>query len=230
MRSRSASRPRLAGASPAVLPRVRRTPGQWWQRHRRWLLAGLVFVSVLAGLRALAPDGGATHEVLAPVRALPAGHTITKADLATVRLSGASDVAEADERQLVGQVLVLAWPAGVPLHRTAFTHADVTRDLAKGQVAVGLQPGRDSPIGFIRPGDLVDVIVSAEGRSSGAETVADSVRVLAVSAGTGEDRSQDGWLSGDDQEDVIVVSVPRSLAAEVSSAPRRGALSLVVSG
>ncbi len=190
-----------------------------------------MFVAVAAGLRALAPDAGPTYAAQAPVRDLPAGHVLTGADLTTVRISGDSDLEPADATALVGKTLSLPWPRGIPIHLQALSGADPARHLPAGQVAVGLQPGRGTPVGFIRAGDQVDVIVT-QGDSAKEQrnvTVARAARVLSVSGADGTE--QPSWASGGTAEDpVIVVAVPRADAATLSSAPRRGPISLVVSG
>jgi Flp pilus assembly protein CpaB len=217
--------------TPATDKPLRRTPAQWLRRHRRLVIAALLFIAVAASLRALAPDTGPTVRVLAPVHDLPAGHVIAKEDVTTVQLAGTTDRKATSGSAVIGRRLAVPWPAGTPLHSKAMAGGDAARHLPAGQVAVGLQPGPGVPVAFIRPGDEVDVIVTTgeseqEQRSS---TVAHAATVLSVS-GLG-DAGSNAW-SGDDGSDdpVIVVAVPRADAATLSSAPRRGPISLVVSG
>ncbi|MGO1318986.1 MAG: RcpC/CpaB family pilus assembly protein [Galactobacter sp.] len=222
--------PRLPQPRPSAQKPLRRSPTQFVSRYRRPIIAALVLVAVAAGLRAVAPETGTTYEVQAPVRDLPAGHVLTLADLTTVTISGDPNLGSADASALVGRTLSLPWPRGLPVHDQALSGADTARHLPAGQVAVGLQPGRATPVGFIRPGDQVDVIVT-QGESAQDQrniTVARAARVLSVS---GSDTAETGWAAGGKaDEPVIVVAVPRADAAELSSAPRRGPISLVVSG
>jgi Flp pilus assembly protein CpaB len=215
--------------SPADKP-LRRTPAQWLHKHRRLLVAALVMVAVAASLRAMAPDTGPTTRTLAPVRDLPAGHVLTQEDVTTVQVSGHVAKGRVKESTVVGSRLAVPWPAGLPLHGKAMAGGDAARHLPAGQVAVGLQPGPGVPVGFIRPGDEVDVIVTTgQGeQEQRSVTVARAASVLSVS-GLG-DAEANAW-SGDDGDDpVIVVAVPRADAAGLSAAPRRGPISLVVSG
>ena len=194
-------------------------------------MAGLVLVAVFAGLRAVAPEGGTSVEVAAPAHDLPVGHVITAADLTTVRLSGPAVADPQLATDVQGRVLAVPWPAGVPLHRSALAGSELTRGLPEGTVAVGVPLGRGSPTAFLAAGDKVDVVVTADDEAGTARpgTVVSGATVLWVSGQGGEG----GWLgSGSGQEDTvsIVVAVPRASAAEVSSAPQRGAISLVVTG
>ncbi|WP_158595320.1 RcpC/CpaB family pilus assembly protein [Galactobacter caseinivorans] len=215
----------------ATLRRPRRSPAEWWRRRRRWLIAGLVFVAVFAGLRAVAPADAGARLVSAPRADLSAGHVLSAEDLIQVRLSGPSSPEEGHERELVGRTLAVPWPAGVPLHRSALAGSGLTKGLEPGRVAVGLALGKGNPAGFVRPGDVVEVIVTdaSEERSAPSRSVVSGARVLW--AGGAEQAG--GWLGSSAQSGqgvVVVVSVPRSAAAAVSGAPQRGAVSLVVTG
>lgn len=132
---------------------------------------------------------------------------------------------------MLGRSLAVPWPAGVPLHRSALAGSGLTKGLPPGQVAVGLALGKGNLAGFVRPGDLVDVIVTdaSEEKSAPSRTVASGARVLW--AGGAEEAG--GWLGSAQQSGqgmVVVVAVPRSTAGSVSGAPQRGAVSLVVTG
>lgn len=212
-------------------PRPRRSLGEWWRLRRRWIVAAAVFAAVFAGLRAVAPDGGDAATVIAPAADLPLGHVITEQDLTTVRLTGRARADPDLAQDAVGRVLAVAWPAGVPLHRRALAGSDLTRGLPRGTVAVGLSLGQGSPTGFLRTGDAVDVVVTADDEDGTARpsTVATGAKVLWVSGR----EEEGGWLGGsggDDDAAAIVVAVPRASAPEVSSAPQRGIISLVVTG
>lgn len=223
---------RSAPPESSRLRAIRRSPGEWWRRRRRWCIAALVFLAVFSTLRALAPADADHALVLAARSDLPAGHVLGEDDLVEVRLGGRHAPEHLPRSSLLGRSLAVPWPAGLPLHSRALAGSDLSGHLPPGRVAVGLSLGREQSASFLRAGDVVDVIVTDASEEVGrpSRVVATDARVLWL--GAASDQSS-GWLSpgsNGTQPGLVVLSVPRSAAGAVAGAPQRGAVSLVVTG
>ena len=162
------------------------------------------------------PEPEPPPEVLAAVRALPVGTLIGSDDLTTLALDPdavrvdhfvADDTASADTRAgvLRGHAVREAIAEGAPLLRSA-----IVGPRQKGFLATVLKPGSravtirvgpaTSHAGLIDPGDLVDVILTAELAADGGErntvtrTIVEDVRVVAIDSrlGTGEELAGEG--------------------------------------
>ncbi|WP_394162255.1 Flp pilus assembly protein CpaB [Galactobacter valiniphilus] len=248
-RARTARGARRSPARGTRLPSPRRTPGEWWARHRRWLSALCVFVAVWAGLRAVAPAQVPTREAWVLTTPQAAGHTLgadevrrvsfplhaqfpgtgppaASDDAAETAASGASS--DWIEASVVGRTLAVPWPAGLPLHEGALTGSGLLRSLGPGEVAVPLSWDDAAAARLISSGDRVDVVLSIprDGEAPTSRVLAEDARVLWCEAGA---QGEQGWLSTDRASGAtVVLAVPRSLAAELSSAPQHGAVSLVL--
>jgi|GEM_PF-355344 len=239
---------RVRRPAATTAPRPRLTPGEVWARHRRWIAALALGLAVFAGLRAVAPEDAGLVDVWAPTHDLAAGHVLVAGDLAPVRLgaAGAADAKEAPGDadgagspphpvgpEAVGRVVAVPWPAGVPLHSGALAGSELLRGLPSGEVAVPLSWEDGAAARLVHTGDLVDVVVSApgDGDEPRSSVVVTDARVVWCQSAASE--GGDGWL--DSSRDApggatVVLAVPRARAAGLSSAPQRGAVSLVVTG
>ncbi|WP_239341697.1 SAF domain-containing protein [Frankia sp. CiP3] len=123
-RTAGPSRPTAAGTAPSRLGGARR------RRNIPRLIVGVVLVLACTLLvMTLVARAGGRRPVVALARAVPAGATITEADLRTVTVAGADGlalVAEADRRAVLGR------PAAVPLAAGSL--------LAAGQVGAAVVP------------------------------------------------------------------------------------------
>jgi Flp pilus assembly protein CpaB len=198
-----------------------------------------VFVAVFAGLRAVAPEQVPRREAWVLTQAQTAGHTIAAGDLRKVQFP----VNEASEgsaepggpgawlgEDAVGRVLAVPWPAGLPLHAGAVAGTELLSSLSTGEVAVPLSWEDASAARLVSAGDLVDVVVSTprEGRSPASTVLVSDARVLWCE---GPASAESGWLGTERSSGAtVVLAVPRQRAAELSSAPQRGAVSLVLTG
>ncbi len=247
-RARTARGARRSPGGRARLPSPRRTPGEWWARHRRWLVALCVFVAVWAGLRAVAPAEVHTREAWVLTAPLAAGHTLGPDDVRRVNFPLAAGAAgggapagdgEAPasgassawmEGEVVGRTLAVPWPTGLPLHEGALTGSALLRSLGPGEVAVPLSWEDAAAARLVSSGDRVDVVLSIprDGEAPRSRVLATDARVLWCGS---DEAGGSGWLARDGVRGVtVVLAVPRGRAAELSSAPQHGAVSLVLTG
>ncbi len=163
---------------------------------------------LLAGVAAFAPrreaprDGAAESAVAVATRALPAGATLSRGDVAVTRWPRSLVPAgtQPDPTQLVGRTLAGAVSQGEAITRPRLVGADLAAGLPAGRLAVPVPIVDANAAALIRPGDRVDLLVGpAAGTSAdfgipdpgtvaasaavSAATIAAGVRVLAVLPG-----------------------------------------------
>jgi Flp pilus assembly protein CpaB len=180
--------------------------------RRRPLAALFAAVAVLAGLRAAAAPPPETVSVLVAAQDLPAGATLSTADLHAAEFSPAS-VPEGVAEEPAGRVLAAPVRAGEPVTDVRL----VGRSLAEAQTGLSALPLRLPDAGVVElleAGDRVE-LVATDPADGTAEVVATDVLVLAVpsaspdgSAGTGS------GLSGR----LVVVAVPPDRVTDISAA------------
>lgn len=125
------------------------------RRHRRVLIAALAFIAVWAALSSLrsAPQ---TVTVVAASRDLPAGSTITDADLTTTTVLADSVTAEISEpRNAIGRMLLSAIEAREPLSTTRLIDA---RAIPIGHSLVPLALSSPEVARLLRAGDEIEVV------------------------------------------------------------------------
>lgn len=149
--------------------------------------------------------------------ALPAGATLTQADLRVVRL--ADDTAPADgltAAELDGRVLAAPVGANEPLTqaRVAGTAALAP---ASGEVSVPVRLPDPGVAALLRVGDVVD-LWSTDPQSGGTDRVASGVRVIAIP----EEAAPDATLGGR----LVVVSIAQSEAQDIANAAAMGFLTI----
>ena len=170
------------------------------RRHRRLLIAALVFVAawaILASLRS-APS---TVTVAAAARDLPAGAILTASDLTTTpMLSDSVTVELRDPDAAIGRVLLAPLHAREPLSATRLLDA---RNVPAGHAFVPVVLSQPELARMLRSGDRIDVI-SAHGVSTAAHVVAVDV-------------------SGN--ASTILVDVPEGIAAGLAASTAQGAVS-----
>ncbi|SDO81451.1 SAF domain-containing protein [Lentzea jiangxiensis] len=158
---------------------VRRRPPAAW---RRLLALGLVLAALVT---AFWPDVG--HPAVVASRDLPAGASLTAADVRVVPLAEPLPGSFTGADAVVGRALSSPARAGVPL--TDFDLADAAGD----QASVAVRVADQGLAGVVRTGGRVDV-VSASGE------------VLAENAAVRETRGQ-----------VVVITLPRLHATRVAA-------------
>lgn len=161
-----------------------------WTLHRRWRRWQRPAAATLAALAALlllavAPtvDGGPTRAVVVASAELPAGHTLTAADL-VVRQWPAGVVpgdAPADPEELVGRRTAGPIAVGEPVLRLRTVGPDLltAAGALPGSVGVVLPLPDGSGAEVFRPGDRVDVFAPI-GRGLSGRMVAGNSLVLAI--------------------------------------------------
>jgi Flp pilus assembly protein CpaB len=195
--------------------------------HRRLLASGCAAAAVAFGLSAVAPKPAVVVRVLAAAHDIPAGATLTSADVHTIGLPPSvvpSGAVHADD-DITGRVVAAAVRRGEALTDVRLVGASMFRAVGAGLVATPVRIADGESAHLLQPGDVVDVLASNEhiSASSAAPVVATGVRVLAVPAPT------DSSLSLDDGALVILATTP-STAATLASAGVTSRLSVVIRG
>ena len=163
---------RLVGWSPpdgadqgasARAARVRRRARA--ARWRRPLAALLTAVAVLTALAALRPPGAAGVDVLVAAADLPAGATVSEADLRPVRLPPSalppSAVGADRSDRVVGGLLAAPVGRGELVTTARLLGPGLLTGAPPGTLAVPVEVSSALPDGAVRAGDAVAVIVGA---------------------------------------------------------------------
>lgn len=197
--------------------------GRW---PRLAAAAVCLLLAAVSALEASGRDAGALSErssahtvpVVVALRALPAGHLLSRRDVAIARWPTAMrpEAGFDDSRAVVGRRLAGAVAAREPLTRRRLLGADLTTGLGPDSVAVSIALDADVAH-LVQAGDRVELIaappsdlVDSGGTASRtAETVVRSARVLAMF-----DRSEPATDSGGTQ---LVLAVNRDLALRIAA-------------
>ena len=193
--------------------------------RRRWLLAaGLAAAAVATALPALAPAPAAAARVLSAAHDLPAGTTLTAADVAPLTLPVASvpDGALPVAEPVLGRQLAGAVRRGEALTDVRLVGPGLLAGLggAGGSlVAVPVRLADPAAVLLLRPGDRVDVLAAGTSPDApaSAAVVAAAAPVLAVPAPT-----------ADGEGGLVVLAVPPATAARLAAAAVSSRLSVVV--
>lgn len=185
----------------------------------------LAAFAVVTGLRALSPTPATTVAVLVAAHDLPAGTSLTPADLTRVEFppQAVPEGAITADPGVTAR-LSLPLPAGTVLTR-AHLGADGW-DIASGQLAIPVRFADPLAARLISAGDHIDLIRAT---GDGAEILASSARVLAT-LDPGAESAAGGILSGaqPDETPLVLLAVPRSAATLVLDASAAGALTLAL--
>jgi Flp pilus assembly protein CpaB len=184
-----------------------------------------VLLIAACGLAAvlLARSGHATVEVVVAARDLQPGQTVTAADLRMTSVSTSTNARFVSAAQLdavIGQTPRGFVPAGTPLNLGMLAGGAA---LGPGEDVVGaVLPSGAIPIGGLKPGDTVDVLVVSKSAETPAAPPADVGRavvydVVSVSTGT----SDQTWVS---------LRQPSSLGLAIAQAASDGTLRLALVG
>jgi Flp pilus assembly protein CpaB len=207
---------------PSGLSSLRRRWRGFIVLHRRGLLALAAGMTVLVGLRAVAPPDPPRTEVVVASVDLPGGEVLDSHDLAVRRVptellptGAASSAAEVEGRTLAAPVR-----AGEVLTDRRV----VAPGLLADHPATGAVPVRLPDAGvrqLLRVGDRVD-LVAASPRGASAAVVAEAVAVLAMPTPAG------GGVGTDGQGALVVVAVPEHQALGVAQAASAGLIGAVL--
>jgi pilus assembly protein CpaB len=192
--------------------------------HRRLLASACAAAAVAFALSALAPKPPPIVRVLAAARDVPAGATLTSADVHVVRLphalvpSGAL-VATDD---VTGRVVAGPLRRDEPLTDVRLVGTSLFSAVGDGLVAAPLRIADPGAARLLQAGDVVDVLAASDHSSpSLATTVATGVRVLAVPA-------PDDSSGGIDDGALVVLATTPSTAALLARAATTDRLSVVI--
>jgi len=196
-----------------LLPRTWQGEGREarWRRSRarRALAGALCGVAVLAVVAAVRPADPPTHSVAVAAHDLPAGSSLTAADVHQVQWSTADRVPGAlSARAVPGTILTTPILAGEPYTRARVRSARAWPSVPADRVVIGVTANDSAIIRVVRAGDRVDLIDTGEGT-----TVASSVPVLAILAGNSRGTLLTGTSSPVEAPAVLVAVTPGQAAA-----------------
>jgi Flp pilus assembly protein CpaB len=193
---------------------------------RQVAAAGLLVVALVLSLRpppAPATDPSATTEsVVVTVADLPAGSTLSPADLAVARMpsalvpEGSVDAVES----MVGRVLAGPVRAREAVTDVRVVGAGLTAHLPAGQVAAPVRLADLAVAALVRTGDHIDVLATPDGGTA-AVVVAPDALVLAA----GDQRAPP---SADPSAGLLLVAVDAETAARLAAAATTSTLTVTL--
>lgn len=132
-------------------------------RMRAPLLAAAAVLAALAVARTAAPPPPVTEAVVVLARDVPAGSTLTRADLRLGRLPAGAvpESAETDPAALVGRSLAVPGEARLPVVGSLLAGARFEVEPPPGSVVVPVRLA-GSGVALLRPGDRVDLVATAD--------------------------------------------------------------------
>lgn len=210
---------------------------RWLVRNRR-LLAALCFcLATAVAVHELTPDGGPVVRVVTSTEDLAAGEMLNFSAITLTEVPPGLVPAHAFNslQQVTGRQLAAPMRSGEIVTDAALLGPGLLTGASPGTVAVPLRVSDPSTVRLIRPGERVDVVISAgNGYELPADTrtVAHDVVVLwtsASAAGTAElPASVGGWLPTDEAEGLVVVAAEPAQAEQLAGASTQGKVFLVL--
>lgn len=180
--------------------------------HRRLIAFALTAAAVLLGTRSLAPPPPPTQQVEVASRDLPAGTTLTSADLTTRRMP-LGIAPEGAVRHPQGRVLAGGLRRGEPITDVRL----VGRSLAApGLSAVPVRLPDAAMAALLTPGDRVD-LYATDPSAGGTTSIARDALVLAVPGEKDATNAVTSQLGGR----LVVVGVPPDSVTPVTQASVR---------
>ncbi len=158
--------------------------------HRRPLAAILAAGAVLATVRVVAPPPDPTVEVRVAARDLPSGTRLSVDDLRTVSFRPES-VPSGVTSRVLGRILAAPVRRGEPVTDVRLVGRSLTAG-RPGLVAAPVRLPDSDSVALLSVGDRID-LVSADGQSATARTIAVDVPVLAL---PGQDVADDSIGGG----------------------------------
>lgn len=180
--------------------------------HRTGLAMLALFIALVAGLSALAPNQSGGVAMVVASRELSAGSALILDDLAVIHTdSGAlPDGGYTNPDDLVGRSLTVGLTRGTPITTMALS-ADALVDHDAGEMLVPFRVHDPDVAALLRAGDRITIVTSSpEGM---LVTVAEHIRVAQVPySPTGGGLLSSGGSSGT----LIVVAAPADIARQVA--------------
>jgi len=211
-----------------------------------------VLAAVCCGLaaalvvQALRPAPPATVDVVVPAHRLAAGTAVRAGDLTsrTVPAALVPDGVVTDARDVVGRAPAIDLPSGLPLHADLLPGGGAVAQAPDGTVVVPVRLDQAS-VGWLHPGDRVDLLALGDGSDLGApgdgagseagdEAYLARRALVLVGPGSGDDGAQGvgGLLGGGGAAattaSVTLVAVSPDDARRVSSASGWGTIGAVL--
>lgn len=213
--------------------------------HRQFVAAILAGTAALLTISMLRPSPPPTTPILVASRPLPAGHTVSDADVRTADWPTVlgEPLTTADLGQVKGRITAGPLSTGEPITATRIVGPGLLglaeSTSADGQsgtyVAAPVRLADAGQTALIRPGDLVDVLAAraTDGGGQSAEQVAADARVITIasqSEGEAGLLPRTGNQDGDSTEpgSLIVLAVSAHTATELAAAATRSRLSIVL--
>jgi Flp pilus assembly protein CpaB len=194
--------------------------------HRRLLASGCAAAAIAFALTALTPKPHGLVKVLAAARDIPAGATLSAADVHTIGVPPAVVPAGALRAgsAAVGRVVAAALRQGEMLTDVRLVGAPLFGTVGAGLVAAPVRIADPSAALLLQPGDVIDVLASTDHSSAAAAlVVAAGVRVLTVPSGTEA-------TGGLDDGALVVVAATPATAALLAKAAIASRLSVLIRG
>lgn len=182
--------------------------------------------AVTGGLLASGESSAETLSALRVTESVGAGEELTTGVLEEVRLQ-AEAVPEGhavELEDLVGRRPAAPLPAGSLVHENQMVGPGLLHGQRSGTVAVPVRPADTAMVSMLRPGQQVDVLLSADSPESGSSsrTVAEAAPVL----WTPHDE-EENWLPGAGEAgNVAIVAVDAETAEQIAQATHEGRLHL----
>ncbi|WP_460848222.1 RcpC/CpaB family pilus assembly protein [Nocardioides ultimimeridianus] len=178
-------------------------------RRRRVLAAGLTAVAVGGALHTLAPPAPASTAVTVAVRDLPAGATLTAADVATAHLPPDA-VPDGLAVTTTGRTLAAPLTRGEPITEPRLVGAGLV-GADPGTTAVAVRISDPGQVALLTVGDRIDLLAT-DPQHATTSTLASDVTVLAVPPESPD--TAGGALTGR----LVVLAIPASEVEDVTAA------------
>jgi Flp pilus assembly protein CpaB len=212
----------MARTGPSPFAEVTRVVS--WHRRKLAVLAAMA--AAATGITAATPDPPPTTSVVVAGHRLVGGSELSAGDLEVREV--AEDVVPADAvtdpDRLVGRTLV------APLSRgSVLTELSVLSDrpiVAEGKSIAPLRIADETVVGLLHVGDRVDVIASDPESGTGAEVIAEDVRVVTIPRSSADPSGLDP--GGVDPLTLLLVEVTPDQATLLADAATTSQLSVLL--
>ncbi|PNI10248.1 flagellar biosynthesis protein FlgA [Arthrobacter sp. AFG7.2] len=204
----------------------------WLSRNRRLAVALLLCAAAAITVQQLTPAPIFTETALAAARDIPAGASLSPADLAAVQVPPgmmASGTLE-EPGEAAGKQLAAPLRKGQLLTDAQLLGPGLLAGTPPGSAAVPLRMADPSSIQLVSPGQLVNVVLTAANgfdQQKPPEVLASGVPVLWTSSQGGQGGQ---WLGAAETESLIVVAATAEEAARLAGASTQGKLFFVLVG
>ncbi|BCT76980.1 hypothetical protein SCMU_28220 [Sinomonas cyclohexanicum] len=195
-------------------------------RRRRTVAAALLCLGAGIAVYQLTPPSAAMVSVAVAARDLAGGAALSPGDLRTARLpaDAVPQRAELDPPRLVGQRLAGPLRSGEVLTDAAVVGPGLLAGTAPGTAAVPVRMADPASLELLSPGQLVDLVLSADAGGGGSAGTALASRVPVLWTGKASGGGAGGaWIgSTQDSDGLLVVGASPEQALRIAGASTRG--------